>query len=148
MKIIYAKNPQWANRSNTLINLIVKVEQFPTELPFTANAEDPEVHGRELFSNAIKGLYGGILPFEATTIPLEVVTSRIKDARNKKLIETDWTQLPDVPQTTRELWEPYRQALRDLPQQTGFPWYSQVVEETDFGYNVDVNKAPWPVKPA
>ena len=34
--------------------------------------------------------------------------------RNRKLAETDWTQLSDAP-VDRDAWASYRQALRDLP---------------------------------
>lgn len=37
--------------------------------------------------------------------------------RNKKLQVTDWTQLSDISQQTKMLWEPYRQELRDVTQQ-------------------------------
>jgi hypothetical protein len=41
--------------------------------------------------------------------------------RTELLAETDWTQLADVSQTTKDAWATYRQALRDVPQQAGFP---------------------------
>lgn len=41
--------------------------------------------------------------------------------RNRRLGETDWTQAVDVPQAVKDKWAPYRQALRDVPQQPGFP---------------------------
>lgn len=41
--------------------------------------------------------------------------------RNARLLETDWTQLPDVPEATRNSYLEYRQALRDVPSQPGFP---------------------------
>lgn len=34
--------------------------------------------------------------------------------RNSLLAGSDWTQLPDVPEKTRERWAKYRQELRDL----------------------------------
>lgn len=37
--------------------------------------------------------------------------------RNALLRESDWTQLPDVPLSTKEAWATYRQALRDITQQ-------------------------------
>ncbi len=46
---------------------------------------------------------------------------QVREARNGVLRTTDWTQSLDVPQATREKWAPYRQALRDIPQQAGFP---------------------------
>lgn len=41
--------------------------------------------------------------------------------RNKLLAESDWTQLPDVPLTTKQNWAAYRQALRDITTQSGYP---------------------------
>lgn len=40
--------------------------------------------------------------------------------RNKLLTDTDWTQLSDSP-IDKNIWAAYRQALRDIPQQSGFP---------------------------
>mgnify|MGYP000921521910 CR=1 FL=1 len=41
--------------------------------------------------------------------------------RNAELLRTDWKMISDVP-TDKEAWATYRQALRDVPSQTGFPW--------------------------
>tara|TARA_R110000803_G_scaffold209744_1_gene279951 strand:- start:46 stop:417 length:372 start_codon:yes stop_codon:yes gene_type:complete len=41
----------------------------------------------------------------------------VREKRNKLLTESDWTQLPDIPQATKDLWEPYRQELRDVTNQ-------------------------------
>ena len=38
----------------------------------------------------------------------------LRQIRNRRLEETDWTQNPDVPEATRERWRTYRQALRDI----------------------------------
>jgi hypothetical protein len=46
-----------------------------------------------------------------------------KDARAQRdqlLAACDWTQVADAP-ADRDAWAAYRQALRDLPQQEGFP---------------------------
>lgn len=50
--------------------------------------------------------------------------------RDRLLAATDWTQLSDVPQAIKDKYAAYRQALRDVPQQPGFP-----------------NNIQWPVKP-
>lgn len=39
---------------------------------------------------------------------------RVRDRRNEMLVATDWTQLPDVPEATRQSWQAYRQALRNV----------------------------------
>jgi hypothetical protein len=45
----------------------------------------------------------------------------IRTERNRRLAECDWTQLPDAPVNTAA-WATYRQALRDITEQVGFPW--------------------------
>lgn len=44
----------------------------------------------------------------------------IRYKRDSFLEQTDWTQLPDASVNASE-WATYRQALRDLPTQEGFP---------------------------
>jgi hypothetical protein len=45
----------------------------------------------------------------------------VRATRDEKLKETDWTQVADAP-VDKTAWATYRQALRDLTKQTGFPW--------------------------
>jgi hypothetical protein len=54
---------------------------------------------------------------------LRELTSRARNSRDQKLSSCDWTQLPDAPLSEEELqaWRSYRQALRDVPDQQGFP---------------------------
>lgn len=49
---------------------------------------------------------------------------KVRDTRNKLLASCDWTQLADVSLSIeqKENWNIYRQALRDVPDQAGFPW--------------------------
>lgn len=56
--------------------------------------------------------------------------AEVRKDRDAKLAQTDWTQAADVPQATKDKWAPYRQALRDVPQQAGFP-----------------DNIQWPIKP-
>ena len=42
----------------------------------------------------------------------------IREKRDDLLLETDWTQNPDVPDATKAKWQTYRQALRDIPSQS------------------------------
>ena len=46
----------------------------------------------------------------------------MRETRNQKLKDCDWTQLVDSPEGNKLAWANYRQALRDVPKQTGFPW--------------------------
>ena len=38
----------------------------------------------------------------------------LRQERNMKIAATDWTQNPDVPESTRNKWTTYRQELRDI----------------------------------
>lgn len=55
---------------------------------------------------------------------------RARQQRNEKLKETDWTQAKDVSLINNDDYVVYRQDLRDVPAQAGFPW-----------------NIVWPVKP-
>lgn len=46
---------------------------------------------------------------------------RVRQQRDQLLAATDWTQVTDVPQAIKDRYAAYRQALRDIPQQEGFP---------------------------
>ena len=45
----------------------------------------------------------------------------IRASRNEKLKDSDWTQVADAP-GDKAAWATYRQALRDISSQDGFPW--------------------------
>ena len=45
----------------------------------------------------------------------------VRDQRNTLLSNSDWTQVADAP-VDKQAWATYRQALRDISTQTGFPW--------------------------
>ena len=62
----------------------------------------------------------------------QLKADEVRTERNQKLAESDWTQLPDAKTTVNaETWASYRQQLRNITEQPGFPW------------NVE-----WPVRPA
>ena len=67
---------------------------------------------------------------ETTAAEQEVAYKASKDAeqaknvrasRDAKLAECDWTQVADAP-VDKAVWATYRQALRDVTTQSGFPW--------------------------
>ena len=45
----------------------------------------------------------------------------VRSERDAKLAASDWTQLPDVHPANTVAWNTYRQALRDVTSQPGFP---------------------------
>lgn len=69
MFLQYAKNPVWANSEQTTINLLIKWDNFKEELPFTADPNDCEQHGRDIFALALAGNFGEIAGFHTTQEP-------------------------------------------------------------------------------
>jgi hypothetical protein len=47
--------------------------------------------------------------------------AQVRAERNSKLSASDWTQVADAP-VDQAAWATYRQALRDITAQAGFPW--------------------------
>jgi hypothetical protein len=52
-------------------------------------------------------------------------TQQVLMQRNMRLSWSDWTQMPDVEISDKTAWATYRQALRDVPTQAGFPFSIQ-----------------------
>lgn len=81
---------------------------------------------QELFGNAIDASIGGSIGdrFEqGLIVPKDTSAEQslaIRHERNLKLALSDWTQLSDAP-VDKAAWAAYRQALRDIPAQQGFP---------------------------
>lgn len=51
---------------------------------------------------------------------LAPTADQVRTQRNALLAACDWTQVADAP-VDQTLWVVYRQALRDIPDQEGFP---------------------------
>ena len=95
-------------------NRVVQLEETPFEVHealFWVDAPDGTEYGDVYEDGVIK----------KPTVPLEIHELRVRAERNRLLSTTDWTQAADIPQATKDLWAPYRQELRDIPQQEGFP---------------------------
>lgn len=63
--------------------------------------------------------------------PAEALAVEVREQRDHLLKDSDWTQMPDSPlsESEKESWKTYRQELRDVPQQRGFPEYVDWPEE-------------------
>ena len=85
-------------------------------------AEKPVIKYREV--NGQIEQYAEAAPVPSVPEPTEEQQEmQVRAARNSLLDLCDWTQLPDAPLTAeqKQEWAEYRQALRDVPEQAGFP---------------------------
>ena len=69
--LIDARNPQWGNAEHTLIDVEAKWEHLESEgyLPFTANPNDTEAHGVDLYQRCVNGEFGTIAEYVAPPEP-------------------------------------------------------------------------------
>ena len=58
---------------------------------------------------------------EAKTTKDAEQAKAVRSDRDKRLSDTDWTHVADAP-VDKAAWATYRQALRDVPTQAGFPY--------------------------
>jgi len=66
--------------------------------------------------------YIAVTPSDEQKAKMDAAQSdAVRATRNKLLADCDWTQLPDAP-VDHAVWAAYRQALRDVTKQPGFPW--------------------------
>ena len=77
---------------------------------------------------------------KAAQIQSEIPIRHLRKVRDELLSATDWTQNPDVPESTRTKWVSYRQALRDLPSNSN--------PKLDDNNDLDMSSVVWPTKPS
>jgi len=60
-QVLNLRNPQWVDSSHTAINCEVEFKKFEgTYIPFTANPNDLEAHGRNIHQRLVNGEWGSI----------------------------------------------------------------------------------------
>lgn len=112
MKYTTVTSPKWANAGMTLLDCSVNFDNHGT-LPFSASADDVEVHGREIFNRAIAGDFGPIAAYTAPPPPpppskvsraqarkalvlaglydsVQPAIDAIADPIQRKLVQIDW----------------------------------------------------------
>lgn len=65
-------NPRWSNAEHTRIDCQITTSQFGDEvLPFTADQNDVEAHGRAIFADIVAGTYGPVAEYVAPPEPVQ-----------------------------------------------------------------------------
>ena len=64
----------------------------------------------------------------------------LREERFRLLLECDWTQGADVPNSIKTSWQTYRQALRDLP--------ASASPKLDSNFDLDLTSVTWPTEPS
>lgn len=128
IEVIGAHNPRHPEADTETITLDVLFAHLPEPVQFTARKDDPEAHGRELYSRAVFGEFG---PIEVVTQPPPSeaeqrarLDGKLKQATLAMAPLEDADKLGIISDTEREqltAWQQYRVALYRLPQSEGWP---------------------------
>jgi hypothetical protein len=105
-------------KDGVVTNIVIATEDYASEQGWQLAPDQPVNIG----SSFVDGKW--VHPDDPT--PEQILQQNIfaaKAERNRRLQVSDWTQALDVPLTQEQkaTWATYRQALRDVPQQEGFP---------------------------
>jgi len=127
MNNIPAHSPKYAAFDQSAVDLTIEHPELGT-IPFTASANDTEALGQSLYARAKSGEFGDIAPYDGPPPPdpQEVLAQEVRAERNQKLAALDvivsnplrWAEFSEPQQVALAA---YRQALLDVPQQSGFP---------------------------
>lgn len=117
------QNAVYMNAERTCFDVDVTLDDG-TKLPYTFNTGINDV--APVFQAIKEAFERGeiqVSDYMPTVIPDEVLAFEIRDRRNALLTETDYLMQPDYPisEETRTDIKAYRQALRDITKQEGFP---------------------------
>jgi hypothetical protein len=118
IQITQARNAQSLNSDNTRLDVEINHPQHGW-IPYTLDPVDTD---NTIDNSALLGLIGS--NYAAFVAPSEVeinaaLAADVRAERNAKLADSDWRASQDV--TMSDAWRTFRQLLRDVPAQAGFP---------------------------
>jgi len=89
-------------------------------IPYTLDPADTDqtVNNADLMA-LIQGR-NDVAEYVEPPVDLKALETQARDKRNALLTASDWTQVADAP-VDQTAWATYRQALRDITDQVGFP---------------------------
>lgn len=120
---IECRNPVYSDSDGTTIDVELNHKKYGW-IPFTSSLSDTEELGRVIYERALAGEFGAVSDYvsdQGGRPSLEEKAEEMRSKRDSLIKESDWTQLHDSPLNGDEGWINYRQELRDVPQQQGFP---------------------------
>jgi hypothetical protein len=128
MKYKTIRNPVWGNAEQTIINCEVDFDDLIEEfVPFCASENAFYDHEKEIFQKAKAGEFGSVAPYTPppplTTEQKALIARSHRDEMLKELdaLVSNPLRWDSFSEETKQALSVYRQALLDLPEQSGFP---------------------------
>lgn len=122
------QSPVYVDNTGNLIDIIVDIDGLGSAMPFTASANDSTDYGRQLFQNAVSGIYGPVGPYVPPPVSLEQLQVHARLVRNSFIDATDRMTITDYTICDEYLTTGQREELfatrlnfRQWPAQPGWP---------------------------
>ena len=111
-----SRNYKWADAEHTLLDCEIEHPDFGW-IPYTTSEKDTGT-GKEIWDNR-----DNLDIAEYEGLSDEILATQIRSQRNSLLSQTDYLMMPDYPisEEYRDKIKVYRQELRDITEQEGFP---------------------------
>ena len=111
-----SKNYKWADAEHTMLDCEIEHPDFGW-IPYTTSEDDTGL-GKEIWDNR-----DNLDIAEYEGLSDEILANQIRAQRDSLLEQTDYLMMSDYPISDDRLAavKIYRQALRDIPEQSGFP---------------------------
>ena len=111
-----SKNYKWADAEHTMLDCEIEHPTFGW-IPYTTSENDHGL-GKEIWGNR-----DNLDIAEYEGLSDEILANQIRAQRDSLLEQTDYLMMSDYPISDDRLAKVkiYRQALRDVPEQSGFP---------------------------
>lgn len=97
--------------------------------PTPAPEYDGKTHTAKTSAAKVNGAW--LQTWDVQQLSFDRASANVRGKRNQLLNDSDWTQLADSPldADAKAAWALYRENLRMVPQQAGFPWEVQWPEQ-------------------
>ena len=118
IQITQVRNAQSLNDDNTMFDVEINHPQH-NWIPYTLDPADTD---NTIDNSALRALIGSNYAAYVAPTTAEInaaLDADVRAERNAKLTESDWRASQDV--TMPDEWRTFRQLLRDVPAQAGFP---------------------------
>lgn len=111
-----SRNYKWADAEHTMLDCEIEHPDFGW-IPYTTGENDNGI-GKEIWDNR-----DNLEIAEYEGLSDEILATQIRAQRDSLLNQTDYLMMSDYPIESDRLAKVkiYRQALRDIPEQSGFP---------------------------
>lgn len=113
---------KYSKSTNCFYDEAIHGDNIPADaVEITADEHAALINGQSQGKRIVADENGYPVLQDPPPLTVEELAANARVERNALLTACDWTQVSDAP-VDQAAWRMYRQALRDVPEQVGFPF--------------------------